>query len=198
MRGNDRERGSALITVMLITIALTGIALVVFRQTRTEMTTSGNLRVTEQARQTAQTGLERAALIAMSAPEYFHRLAVQGGAGTAPVYAFGTENGGTGFFRIADPFGGSGTPEEMDRVAGGNLEWRATMSRPRLAEPPPGFQVAGGTGNRFVFYTYQFDVMGWVMRDATTPPFDTVAPGAGGARKALRADVRLGPIAVNQ
>lgn len=192
----DRQHGSAMVVVMLIVIALTGIALLVYRQTRSEMLTSGNLRVTEQARQTAHSGLQRAALTVMSAPDYFHRLAVQGGGGTAPTYSLGTEGGGSEFHTVADPFGGAGSAAESARV--GTLEWRATMSRPRMAEAPAGFQVAGGSGNRFVFYVYQFDVFGWVNRDTTTAPYDTVAPGTSGSRKALRADVRIGPISVNQ
>ena len=82
-----------------------------------------------------------------------------------------------------------------DTTRVGRLEYIATMSRPRLAAPPPGYQVGGGVGNRMAFYVYQVDVTGTVNGDPVTRQAD---PGGAAAVKQVRADVRFGPITINQ
>lgn len=179
---------------MLVVLALVGLGLMALRQTRTEMSTTGNLRVSRQAYEAAYAGLIRTTLVAQSAPDTFHRLAVQTSS-TSPSYTFGRDIGTTppGVFTIPSPFAEAQTTRDQDRV--GHLEYQATMSRPMLAPGPPGFQVAGGAGNRFVFYEYQFNVLGWVNREPDTA---NVQPGTASARKQVQACVRLGPIAANQ
>jgi hypothetical protein len=199
----DRERGSALVIVMLVLLVLLGLGLMALRQTRTEMATTGNVRAARQAWDAAHMGLVRSSITALTAPDHFHRLAVLAILDDAvehPTYTFGAdqviEAGEVpGIFRFAPALTTEEDEATFDVDRAGNLDFRSTMSRPRLASPPPGFQVAGGSGSRFVFYVYEFDVTGWVGR---RPGEELIEPGTGGARRRLRADVRLGPIAVNQ
>ncbi|MBI4508501.1 MAG: hypothetical protein HY698_02615 [Deltaproteobacteria bacterium] len=190
------ERGSALVVVMMVTLVLLGLGLMSLRQVRTELSSSGHLRTSRQAYQAAHSGLVRSSLTVLTAPDYFHRMAVQASP-SAPSYLIGSDAALStpGVFALADPFGAAVSPGTGDEKRVGTLEYRASMQRPRLAPSPAGFQVAGGTGNRFVFYTYEFDVLGWVNR---APGGLSVDPGTSGARKHMRADVRVGPIALNQ
>lgn len=198
---NAGERGGALIVVLMVTLVLLGLGLIALRQTRTEALTTGNLRASRQAYQAAHSGLIQSTSSGINW-DVLHRRAVQNsvaefGNVSSPFYVFGAEQTDLpepGFFELDDPFGGEPV-DSLDHERVGKLEYRTTMSRPRLAAPPPRFTIAGGQGTMFVFYTYQFDVLGFVNRE---PGSTTIQPGRGGARKAIRADVRVGPIALQQ
>ena len=193
----SQEGGYTLIVVLLVILTLTGLGSDGAAGKSLQFAT-GTVRVGEQALQAAQSGLVRVVQATSVAPDYFHRLAVTSRP-DAPTYTYGQEWSTSvpiGVFPMADAFGGDPNAiTTRDRARLGRVEYRAVMSNPRMANTPPGFQVAGGSGNRFVFYMYRFNVTGWINRAAGG---ENVSPGTAGARRVLQADVRLGPMPINQ
>lgn len=199
-RDRDRERGSALVLVLLITLVLLGLGLVALRRSRTGMLISGSQRTQRQAYQVAYSGLVHAADVVNRYPPYFHAKAVTAQIDTGSGYVVGAgpgELGETmtppGVFPLESPFPASDTVAlatgDSDRLY--NPEYQVTISNARFAEPAAGYQQAGGQANPMLFYKYRFDSYGWVGRESGTLDVET---GSGGARKRLRAEVRIGPV----
>jgi hypothetical protein len=196
----DREQGSALVLVLLVTMILLGLGLMAMRQSRTEQLSTGNMRASQQAYQVAQAGLVRSATTALGAPDEFHRRAIRKLLDDKePTYTFGEEDNIStpdGIFTMVNSLesdSAAADSGDVDRL--GLMEYRATMSRPRLSTPPAGYQAAGSNANFIAFYVYQFDVDAWINREDS---LESIAPGTGGAVRRLRADVRIGPIFLNR
>lgn len=172
------ERGAAMVIAMMVLLVLAGLGLVAMRFVRMETAAGGYSRSSRSAYHVAEGGVTRIAYLGAIEGQTFHNAAY-----------------------LANPVNPSFTfaKATLDRSADterlGRLEYIATMSRPRLAAPPPGYQVGGGVGNRMAFYVYQVDVTGTVNGDPITRQAD---PGGAAAVKQVRADVRFGPITINQ
>jgi len=167
-----------MVVAMMVLLVLAGLGLVALRMVRMEVAASGYLRESRSALHVAESGLMITAGFTTQQPEYFHRAALAANP-AAPTFTF--------------PQGRIGNSADPARL--GTLDYLAVMSRPRLGLTPALFQVGGSSANRFVFYIYQVDVVGTVNGDPVTR---AAAPGGGSAVKQLRADVRIGPIMLNQ
>jgi len=163
---------------MMVLLVLAGLGLIAIRFVRLEATSAGYTRTSRTAFHVAESGLTRTAMLVTEQPEYFHRLAYAANPVT-PLYTFAKAT----------------IKNSADTGRLGRLEYVSTMSRPRLAAPPPGYQVGGGPSNRFAFYVYQVDVVATVNGD---PLARTAESGGGAAVKQIRADVRFGPVTLNQ
>ncbi len=182
--------------VMVVILALLGLGAVALREARTQQATTGSLRAQKQAYQAARYGLERMSTAGQSCAvkQWVPQMAAS--SLQNPTYTMGAESSATnppGVFQVADPFGGADVSATRDNERVGNLEFMVTFSRPRPAEPPPGNQLNEGTGGRLMFYRLDADVLGWVNRDPSGTGL-LVNPGTGGARKRIRAEVRVGPL----
>ncbi len=167
-----------MVIAMMVLLVLAGLGLIAMRFVRMETASGGYTRGSRNAFHVAEGGLRLSAGYTAQQPDYFHRQSAFNNP-AAPTYTF--------------PIGHLARTPDATRL--GVMDYQATMSRPRLAQPPALFQVGGSMANRFVFYTYQMDVVGTVNGD---PVARTASAGGAAAVKQLRADVRLGPITLNQ
>jgi len=215
--GNRRrrrgERGNALILALLILFAMLGLGLLAMRSTTENIASTGNLRLTKQARYVAEMGMyhavsllqaESAALLALR-DQPRSRLEIDSAGGVRVRHADGSPG----------PQAVRPVPALFTAVAGGPVpppalgqfgqgaglvpSYRVEVDGFVPAPPQPGYGIDELRKNKETFCLMQFTARGFVA-DVALPDqarFERVNRESVFSEFNLKAAVVLGPVAVN-